>query len=848
MNETLKIEMYKMERTLRIVITCMKTSEGLTADSYEYRFEGGEPRTLCLEKRHMFSNKAEVCSFVRKDIFPIFAKEFGLEKKCPEDAEIEVVECPFVTGPILANTFARILGRVLFAVATSCCFTAEAKCFDYQGVRYYYMDVGDGMAITNSTVSTLPLSAECLTLPNSIEGQDVVEIGDHGCAFDTPWIEYLNPRRIYLRLPEKIKRIRAKAFWNIGNVKGFSFGERLMKLRVYEFPETVESLNLTAFGYEDSSRDEIHRSFDYYYKYDDSKYGNSDFIFWGGVPEFPCTDPNFWDSAHEDGMFGGWPSLGRLYVAADLYEAFCDKRDNTIYGQGWGVKDVVCLSGGTPQKGFSRVLYTVNREDDGGIRWRVELSCRDDNARIYYTKDGSAPTTNETVSCHRYTGDPILLECPGSVKALAYNSECKYVKIEDVRCADGVVEKVLLDFDQVFDNSNFTIGFSCETDGAQIRYTIDNTPVTEASPMYTKPFTISETTTVRAKAFKENWFDSEEVVRTFTRLWHTNETPVIEAAAESFAKASQTVVLSCATEGATVYYTIDGSEPTVANGRAYKGPFKIYQTTVVKAIAVKDDWKDSAVASAMFTKENALGPALNLLEVMPDNDKEHPWSVVTDVTHDGVSAVRSGAVGEDESTTLKVVVYGAGRLSFWWKSACEPSVDGEYYDYAAFSNGSVEVAKLAGVTDWQQVVLDVVGTGKHTFKWTYRKDDSGYEPPDCVWIDQVQWLPQTSDYYAGHTLTTETPVPYVWLDAYGLGRSDDFETAAKAKTGKVDGAGHELTVEEEYVAGTDPTNAASRLEAYIEMNDGMPVVRWVPDLNENGTKAFGLTRFGEKRQ
>ena len=393
-----------------------------------------------------------------------------------------------------------------------------------------------------------------------------------------------------------------------------------------------------------------------------------------------------------------------------------------------------------------------------------------------------------------------------------------------------------------FDCSDNLVSLSCKTKDSVIHYTLNGEDVNTSSPVYEAPFYIAETVTLKAVAFLNEKASGDLLSVDFIRTWYAVENVSFDmeklSNGGSFAAASQTVTLSCATDGATIYYTIDGSEPSSASGRIYKGPFDIYQTTIVKAIAVKDDWKDSEVAVATFTKENELGPALNLMEVMPDNDKTHPWTIVTDETHDGISAVRSGVIGEDESTTLKAVVYGAGRLSFWWKTACEPSVDGEYYDYAAFFNGSTEVAKLAGVTDWQQVVLDVAGTGKHTFKWTYQKDDSGYEPPDCVWLDQVQWLPKTTDFYAGHTLTTETPVPYAWLDQYGLGRTSDFEAAAKAKSGKIDGAGHALTVEEEYIAGTDPTNAASRLETRIEMANGAPVVTWTPDLNEGGAKTL----------
>ena len=62
---------------------------------------------------------------------------------------------------------------------------------------------------------------------------------------------------------------------------------------------------------------------------------------------------------------------------------------------------------------------------------------------------------------------------------------------------------------------------------------------------------------------------------------------------------SQEVTLSCATEGATIYYTLDGNDPTVESTE-YAAPFTVTETTTVKAIAVKDEDK-SEIASAKFT-------------------------------------------------------------------------------------------------------------------------------------------------------------------------------------------------------------------------------------------------------
>ena len=41
---------------------------------------------------------------------------------------------------------------------------------------------------------------------------------------------------------------------------------------------------------------------------------------------------------------------------------------------------------------------------------------------------------------------------------------------------------------------------------------------------------------------------------------------------------------------------------------------------------------------------------------------------------------------------------------------------------------------------------------------------------------------------------------------------------------------------QDYVAGTDPTNALSKFTAKIEMKDGEPVVTWSPALNGEGVR------------
>ena len=71
--------------------------------------------------------------------------------------------------------------------------------------------------------------------------------------------------------------------------------------------------------------------------------------------------------------------------------------------------------------------------------------------------------------------------------------------------------------------------------------------------------------------------------------------PVIEGQKEFDGKATVTIT---AEDGATIYYTTDGTEPT-QESQEYTAPFDVTEATTVKAIAVKDG-KASAVATKEF--------------------------------------------------------------------------------------------------------------------------------------------------------------------------------------------------------------------------------------------------------
>ena len=64
---------------------------------------------------------------------------------------------------------------------------------------------------------------------------------------------------------------------------------------------------------------------------------------------------------------------------------------------------------------------------------------------------------------------------------------------------------------------------------------------------------------------------------------------------------TQSITLSCATDGATIYYTTDGTTPSASNGTAYTSAISVSETMTIKAIAIKSDMTDSDVATATYT-------------------------------------------------------------------------------------------------------------------------------------------------------------------------------------------------------------------------------------------------------
>lgn len=464
----------------------------------------------------------------------------------------------------------------------------------------------------------------------------------------------------------------------------------------------------------------------------------------------------------------------------------------------------------------------------------VNITCTDPSAVIYYTTDGTDPTTESAVyKRFKITGRTL-------VKAVAYVEGQALSEVATAEYAKGVCEDpvVSLADGTVFSHSNQEVSIVWDDTDGVLHYTLDGSEPTAASPVYAGPFTISETTTVKAKVFGVDYFDSGVAAATLTREWVKVATPVVTAPA-SFTGSKATVALSCATEGAQIRYTLDGSEPN-SHAKRYAGPFEVTATTVVKAYATCADCTTSDVAVFTVEKVWGVGDALDVPDRAFTTDAVTGWVRDTSVAKTGGESMRSGRIsgstvtGAYSESVLATTVNGKGKVSFWWKASTEDDEDFEW-DHAEFRVDGEVVARINALTDWTEVSSEISTDGDHALAWVYLKDDYGSDGDDCVWVDAFAWEEKPA---FTETQTTEVPVPYAWLDRYFPGVTD-YEACAKAPA-----ANGRDSVMAAYVAGIDPTDPAAAFTASISVGGrrGL-VVSYKPDLKD----ARVYTILGKKK-
>jgi hypothetical protein len=155
-----------------------------------------------------------------------------------------------------------------------------------------------------------------------------------------------------------------------------------------------------------------------------------------------------------------------------------------------------------------------------------------------------------------------------------------------------------------------TVTITCATSGATIHYTTNGSVPTASSPVYSTPISVATAMTVQALAMETGMTTSAAASAAYIIQVAT---PKFSPVAGAYSGA-QTVTISCATSGATIHYTTDGSTPT-ASSTKYTAPVSLSTSTQLQAIAIETGMTNSLIISGVY---NIAGSST----YVPDTDND----------------------------------------------------------------------------------------------------------------------------------------------------------------------------------------------------------------------------------
>ena len=218
--------------------------------------------------------------------------------------------------------------------------------------------------------------------------------------------------------------------------------------------------------------------------------------------------------------------------------------------------------------------------------YKLTIKTLTPGATIYYSDDGSDPTTGSL----RYT-DVIPFTKNGIIRAIAAKEGMAPSPIAEYKRDDMKVAAPT----STLDTETFLLTISCETPETRIYYGIDQSYYEYGGEwkLYDgEPVQMTQPGYVHLYAERDGWISSDQRYDNY----HTSYR--IEKPAISVNTEERTVVITCGTEGANIYYTLDGTEPSKANGKLYESPFLIDRNLNIQAIGVMDAHFNSEIATA----------------------------------------------------------------------------------------------------------------------------------------------------------------------------------------------------------------------------------------------------------
>jgi len=219
----------------------------------------------------------------------------------------------------------------------------------------------------------------------------------------------------------------------------------------------------------------------------------------------------------------------------------------------------------------------------------ITINDSTDGAVIYYTTNGTAPTTSSSVY-----SVPISVSANETLEAMAVATGCSPSAVATAAYKIKVATPTFTPAAGTYTGTQ-SITINDSTSGAVIHYTTNGTTPTTSSPVYSIPISVSVGETLKALAVASSYANSFVGSAVYKIK---AATPTFTPAAGTYTGA-QSITINDSTSGAVIYYTTDGTTPTTSSP-VYSIPISVSVSEKLKAFAVASGNLNSLVGTAAY--------------------------------------------------------------------------------------------------------------------------------------------------------------------------------------------------------------------------------------------------------
>ena len=223
-------------------------------------------------------------------------------------------------------------------------------------------------------------------------------------------------------------------------------------------------------------------------------------------------------------------------------------------------------------------------------------------------------------------------------------------------------------------------------------------------------------------------------------------TPVYSLASGTYT-GTQNVSISCATTGAQIRYTTDGSEPTETSA-LYSGPISVSMNKTIKARAFVTGMVPSARADASYVIRKTISGALTLK--MYSGNKNGLVATIVLRKPDGTVLQTSSAVLDSSGNYSLLTEYEGTmemlvRVPRWLRKKASINVAGNVTSNFTLTNGDADANNSVNLFDY--TVLDCAyGTRPGDAGWNQMADlDGGNTVDSFDYMIEDMYFGQTGD-------------------------------------------------------------------------------------------------------